>query len=378
MQQRRATAATWDTSGYVLAAGELGVTTDTGIIKVGDGVNAWSALPIAFEDQYLPLLGTAANSDLLGGVSVSSLVKVADTSVSATGNKYVQRTADGGVKGTDANENDELTSLQQMNAAITTSVQTLISRTLTAAGTLAATDINKTVYVNQASLTTQVVVTVPTNATAAMPVGSRIDICAVGAGGAKLSGAAGVTLYGKVNVMPGYGVIRLYKINPDEWVGIEVSKGTRNPRMKVACTVAGQSFGSAYAFVQYDTVVTADSYNPDNEWFSIPGTGLSTARRLICNKDGEYTLQANVATTAGSVMYARIARMTADNSTTGMEIKSVQSFTAVASLSITRRVAAGQSFGVHVGFVSGATGKADGEYSGAADPNSFIITRIGD
>lgn len=382
MQQRRALEADWNTSGYVLAAGELGVTLDTGIIKIGDGANAWSALPIAFEEQYLPLLGTAANSDLLGGVSVSSLVKVADTDVNPTNNTYVKRTADGGVKGSDATENTELTSLQQVTSLLASNKQVQVVRTVTADTNAALTDIGKMIFVDNSSTTTQIKVNIRKNATDAFPIGSWFDVCASNAaGGAKvipLAADAGVVgLYGKVNAMPGTGVIRMTKIGTDQWLGTELSTGTKKPRIKVACTVAGQSFGSAYAFVQYDTVVTADGYNPDNEWFSIPGTGLSTARRIICNKDGEYTFNANVGTTGAATMWARIARMTADNSTTGQENKGVQSFIAVASFSVTRRVSAGQSFGVHVGFTSGATGKADAEYSGG-DPNSFIITRNGD
>lgn len=115
MQQRRATEAVWTTSDYVLAAGELGVTTDTGIIKVGNGTSPWSELDIAFGSEYLPILGKAADSELLDGIGAASFVKVADTSVTATNDSYVKRTADGGVKGSDATEVTELTTLAQLN-----------------------------------------------------------------------------------------------------------------------------------------------------------------------------------------------------------------------------------------------------------------------
>jgi hypothetical protein len=45
--QRRGTAAEWTTANPILADGELGIETDTSLMKIGDGVTAWSALPYA-------------------------------------------------------------------------------------------------------------------------------------------------------------------------------------------------------------------------------------------------------------------------------------------------------------------------------------------
>jgi major tropism determinant Mtd-like protein len=45
MQQRRDTAADWTSVNPVLYAGQLGFETDTGKIKLGDGVTAWTSLP---------------------------------------------------------------------------------------------------------------------------------------------------------------------------------------------------------------------------------------------------------------------------------------------------------------------------------------------
>ena len=244
MQQRRATAAVWNTSDYILAEGEIGVTTDTGIVKVGDGVNGWSDLDPILGSEYLPILGTAANSELLGGVSVNSLVKVADTDVNPTNNTYVKRTSDGGIKASDATENTEVTTLQQMTA----NKQVPVVRTVTADTTAALTDMYKMIFVDNASATTQIKVNIRKNATDAFPIGSWFDVCASNAvGGAKvipLAADAGIVgLYGKVNVMPGIGVVRMLKIGTDQWMGMEISKGSKNPRIKVACTVAGQSFG---------------------------------------------------------------------------------------------------------------------------------------
>lgn len=45
IQFRRGTAASWTSTDPTLAIGELGLETDTGKMKIGDGVTAWSARP---------------------------------------------------------------------------------------------------------------------------------------------------------------------------------------------------------------------------------------------------------------------------------------------------------------------------------------------
>lgn len=44
IQLRRDTAAAWTTANPILTSAEVGVETDTGMFKVGDGVTAWTAL----------------------------------------------------------------------------------------------------------------------------------------------------------------------------------------------------------------------------------------------------------------------------------------------------------------------------------------------
>jgi hypothetical protein len=44
IQLRRGTASQWSTSNPILAQGEMGLETDTGRFKVGDGINGWNAL----------------------------------------------------------------------------------------------------------------------------------------------------------------------------------------------------------------------------------------------------------------------------------------------------------------------------------------------
>lgn len=119
MQQRRATEAVWATSGYVLAAGELGVTTDTGIIKIGNGTSAWSDLDPAFDSQYLPILGKAADSDLLDGISSSGFWQTADATTAATASKLALRTGTGTIKAAVAAASDDVVTKSQLDTTNT-------------------------------------------------------------------------------------------------------------------------------------------------------------------------------------------------------------------------------------------------------------------
>ena len=54
IQIRRGTAAEWTAANPVLAAGELGLETDTGKTKIGDGVTAWNSLGYV-DDKFDPI-----------------------------------------------------------------------------------------------------------------------------------------------------------------------------------------------------------------------------------------------------------------------------------------------------------------------------------
>lgn len=58
MQQRRGTAAEWATINPTLAAGEIGVETDTGIMKIGNGSTPWNTLSA----PYVPKTGATMQS----------------------------------------------------------------------------------------------------------------------------------------------------------------------------------------------------------------------------------------------------------------------------------------------------------------------------
>lgn len=52
---RRGTAAQWASVNPTLAAGEPGIETDTGVLKIGDGSANWDALDPVLDGTYAPL-----------------------------------------------------------------------------------------------------------------------------------------------------------------------------------------------------------------------------------------------------------------------------------------------------------------------------------
>ncbi len=91
IQLRRGTSDQWDSANPTLAAGEIGIETDTNTFKFGDGVTAWNDLSYALSDtvdDYIPLnLKGVANGvaelDSSGYVPASQLPPLAKVTVNA-------------------------------------------------------------------------------------------------------------------------------------------------------------------------------------------------------------------------------------------------------------------------------------------------------
>jgi hypothetical protein len=377
MQQRRDTEAHWVTSNYLLAAGEIGVSTDTNTVKVGNGSTHWVDLPILFETEFLPLHGKADDSSLLNGVDGSNYITQYDADVAATANKIAKRGTGGTLKATTAAASDDLTTLAQLQAA----ALLLSPRTVTTTATLALTDQNGMVFVNHSSLTTQVQITVPPNSgtgSVAFPIGAKIEVIAIGAGGAKIVPGTGVTISGATNGYPNYGGVRLVKTGTNTWVSIGLNAHKRTPKIRVTNNGTGTyPAGSFYTVIPWAAVdSTVDFYNPDNEWFSIPGTGLSTARRIIVNKDGEYLVTCNFLCSSASIGSLVITKMVADNTLTGGRLLCNVSTHNNNQAMVRVRFAAGESVGAaYQAPAGGATDVADGTSDNRCD---FTITRLSD
>lgn len=92
---RRDTAANWDTANPVLAAGEMGIETDTGAHKFGDGTAAWGALPYATSSRIGQQVKNTTGSQITKGSVVyisgatggDALIALADADSEATSSK---------------------------------------------------------------------------------------------------------------------------------------------------------------------------------------------------------------------------------------------------------------------------------------------------
>jgi len=298
MQQRRATEAVWNTSGYVLAAGEIGVTTDTGIIKIGNGTSPWSELDAAFDSQYLPILGKAADSDLLDGQSSENFVKFADTATAATADKVIKRLSDGRAKVAAGTATDDAVNLGQLTSAP-------ISQTATANVTLALTDVGKIVVVNNSSYTPNVTVTVPPNSSVAFPTGSFIDVVSTGKGVAALTPGSGVTISGHLLLYGGGSSARLVKTGTNTWQVVNVALSPppllrRNFKEGSDNTLASGFFVT----MKLDAADTPARPYSNNQDTLGAGEQWSNANitRCYCRRTGYYTLrmQASYGGTSGA------------------------------------------------------------------------------
>lgn len=88
---RRGAAATWTSEAPTLAAGELGIETDTGRVKIGDGVTAWGSLAYSFESY------TLANITDAGGAAALDVGTIAGTVAAGDDARFGGTPADGSI-----------------------------------------------------------------------------------------------------------------------------------------------------------------------------------------------------------------------------------------------------------------------------------------
>ena len=77
IQLRRDTAANWTSANPTLAAGELGLETDTTYYKIGNGSTAWTSL------AYGSIAGTLANSSVTSAMIVDGTIVAGDIASNA-------------------------------------------------------------------------------------------------------------------------------------------------------------------------------------------------------------------------------------------------------------------------------------------------------
>lgn len=159
-QDKRGTATQWRLANPVLADGEFGIESDTGVVKVGNGLDPWNSRPAILGSTYLPILGKAADSDKLDGLDSTAFLKVTDATATylpsstaattylrqdapvsaATANAVVKRDAQGSAQFQEVNVNNQTSASSAarkdyVDAAAASSVTSATNAAATAANT---------------------------------------------------------------------------------------------------------------------------------------------------------------------------------------------------------------------------------------------------
>lgn len=203
IQLRRDSAADWTSTNPILAQGEMGLETDTGKVKIGDGTTAWASLTYGF--GTLPVSG--------GGTGVSAI---------AAKSIWVANSADTIVALTPgASQSIRMNSSNTAWEVYTPGASTGITWS-EVTGTSQAAAVNSAYVVNNAGLVT---VTLPDTAA----VGDIVRVVGKGAGGWKVAQNASESInFGNVTTTTG--------------VGGYISSTLRYDSVELVCTVANTTW----------------------------------------------------------------------------------------------------------------------------------------
>ena len=194
LQNRRDTAANWTSNNPTLAAGEIGYETDTAKLKIGDGTTVWNSLSYAVGSIAIgnvtglgtgvaTFLATPSSSNLISAITdetgtgalvfgtsptiATPTLTLSSTSSSTSGRIAFDATNDKLLVGDGSQVVEYAPSTLLLNAQTGTTYTFVLS------------DKDKLVTASNGSAQTY---SIPTNASVAYPVGSRINIIAIGAG----------------------------------------------------------------------------------------------------------------------------------------------------------------------------------------------------
>jgi hypothetical protein len=173
LQNRRDTASAWTSANPTLAAGEIGLETDTSKFKIGDGVTAWNSLAYAYAAGAAGAQGTTGSQGLTGSQGIQGTLGAQGT-VGQQGITGTQGLT--GAQGTQGTTGNAGGGIAGFNAQTGTTYTLVIS------------DLNDLVTLNNASAIT---LTVPPSVFAANDV---INIQQIGVGQVTFAGGAGVTI----------------------------------------------------------------------------------------------------------------------------------------------------------------------------------------
>lgn len=205
LQNRRDTAANWTSNNPTLAAGEIGLETDTAKYKMGDGATAWNSLAYAYTAGAAGATGPTGPIGATGPTGVTGPTGLGATGVTGpTGPIGV--TGPTGVTG--ATGATGAGGVEAVNAQTGTTY------------TFVLTDRDDLVTASNGSNQTY---TIPLNSSVAFPTGSLVNLIQIGTGQVTVQGAGGVTVLstGATAATPKtraqYSVMTLIKAGTDTW-----------------------------------------------------------------------------------------------------------------------------------------------------------------
>jgi hypothetical protein len=206
LQNRRDTAANWTANNPTLAAGELGLETDTSKYKIGDGATAWNSLAYAYTAGAAGATGPTGATGPVGATGPTGVTGPTGP-VGATG-----PTGPTGATGPNG-------ATGPTGATGAGGVEAVNAQTGTTY-TFVLTDRDDLVTASNSSAQTY---TIPLNSSVAFPTGSLVNLIQIGTGQVTVQGAGGVTVLstGGTAASPKtrarYSVMTLIKAGTDTW-----------------------------------------------------------------------------------------------------------------------------------------------------------------
>jgi hypothetical protein len=206
LQNRRDTAANWTSNNPTLAAGEIGLETDTAKYKMGDGTTAWNSLAYAYTAGAA---GATGPTGPIGATGPTGVVGASGATgpIGATGpTGPIGATGPTGVSGSTGATGAG--GVEAVNAQVGTTY------------TFVLTDRDDLVTASNGSAQTY---TIPLNSSVAFPTGSLINLIQIGTAQVTVQGAGGVTVNstGATSATPKtrarYSVMTLIKAGTDTW-----------------------------------------------------------------------------------------------------------------------------------------------------------------
>lgn len=206
LQNRRDLAANWTSNNPTLAAGEIGLETDTAKYKMGDGSTAWNSLAYAYTAGAAGATGPTGPTGATGPTGVTGITGPTGP-VGATGPTGPSG-ATGPTGATGPSGATGAGGVEAVNAQTGTTY------------TFVLTDRDDLVTASNSSAQTY---TIPLDSSVAFPIGSLVNLIQIGTGQVTVQGAGGVTVLstGATAATPKtrarYSVLTLIKAGTDSW-----------------------------------------------------------------------------------------------------------------------------------------------------------------